>query len=101
MPNITVDFGRVQTVNDQLNLAVTQTVPRLEDLLAAVSQLLTSDGGLWLQKSSPTLSGQYQTFNTELTAAIENIRSFAQQFHNITVQLRTMDEQITSSSSAG
>ena len=37
----------------------------------------------------------------ELTAAIESIRSFAQQFHNITVQLRTMDDQIASSSSAG
>ncbi|MFI7079312.1 MULTISPECIES: hypothetical protein [unclassified Micromonospora] len=101
MANITVDFERVKTVNDQLNLAVTQTVPRLEDLRNAVSQLLTSDGGLWLQRSSPTLSGQYQTFNTELTSAIENIRSFAQQFHNITVQLRTMDDQISTSSSGG
>jgi hypothetical protein len=99
MPNITVDYEKVNTVSTALNTAVTTTVPRLTSLQNAVTQLLTSDGGLWLQKSSPTLSTQYTEFNSSVTAAVNNITSFAQQFQNIVAQLRAMDDAITSSSS--
>lgn len=98
MPNITVDYEKVNTVSTALNNAVLTTVPRLTTLQNQVTQLLTSDGGLWLQKSSPTLSAQYVEFNTSVTSAVENIKSFAQQFQNIVAQLRAMDDAITSSS---
>ncbi|GAA4958041.1 hypothetical protein [Actinoplanes utahensis] len=99
MPNITVDFEKVNAVSTNLNQVVSSTVPRLTSLQNAVAQLLTSDGGLWLQKSSPTLSAQYKEFNTSVTAAVQNITSFAQQFQNIVAQLRAMDDAITQSSS--
>ena len=66
---------------------------------AVGANLLTSDGGLWLQKSSPTLSGQYTQFNNSVTSAVQNITSFAQQFTNIVAQLKAMDDAITQSSS--
>jgi hypothetical protein len=100
MPNVTVDYAKVNAVSSALNTAVNTTVPRLTALQAAVSQLLSSDGGLWLQQSSPTLSGQYTEFNNSVTSAVQNITSFAQQFQNIIAQLKAMDDAITQSSSS-
>ncbi len=97
MPNITIDYERVNTVATSLNAAVTETVPKLSSLQSAVTSLLTSDGGLWLQQSSPVISTQYQDFNTSVTAAVNNIMSFAQQFNNIINQLQAMDEAISAS----
>jgi phage-related protein len=99
MPNITVDYAKVDSVSANLNSVVANTLPRLTALQSAVTQLLTSDGGLWLQQSSPTLSTQYTEFNTSVSAAVQNITSFAQQFQNIVAQLRAMDQAITQSSS--
>ena len=99
MPNITVDYGKVDATSTALQSAVTTIVPRLTALQSAVTNLLTSDGGLWLQKSSPTLSGQYTEFNNSVTSAVQNITSFAQQFQNIVAQLKAMDDAITQSSS--
>ncbi|WP_432827250.1 hypothetical protein [Dactylosporangium sp. CA-092794] len=99
MANITVDYEKVNGVSANLNSVVASTLPRLTSLQTAVTTLLTSDGGLWLQTSSPTLSSQYQEFNSSVSAAVQNITSFAQQFQNIVAQLRAMDEAITSSSS--
>jgi ABC-type transporter Mla subunit MlaD len=97
MPNITVDYDRVNAVATELNTAVADTVPRLTSLQSAVTGLLTSDGGLWLQQSSPVLSSQYQQFNTSVTSAVQNITSFAQQFQNIVSQLQAMDEALSKS----
>jgi hypothetical protein len=97
MPNITIDYDRVNTVATALNAAVTETVPKLSSLQSAVTGLLTGDGGLWLQQSSPVISTQYQDFNTSVTAAVNNITSFAHQFNNIVSQLQAMDEAISKS----
>ena len=99
MANITVDYSKVDAASNALTAAVNTTVPRLTALQSAVTNLLTSDGGLWLKKSSPTLSGQYTEFNNSVTAAVQNITSFAQQFQNIVAQLNAMDDAITQSSS--
>lgn len=95
MANITIDYTKVTTVANSLNAAVLETVPKLTSLQTAVTTLLTSDGGLWLQKSSPVLSQQYTDFNTSVTSAVNNITSFAQQFNNIISQLQAMDEAIS------
>lgn len=97
MPNITIDYAKVNAVATSLNAAVTETVPKLTSLQSAVTALLTSDGGLWLQKSSPVLSQQYTDFNTSVTGAVNNITSFAQQFNNIIAQLQAMDDAISAS----
>lgn len=97
MPNITIDYAKVNSVSTSLNAAVTETVPKLTSLQSAVTALLTSDGGLWLQKSSPVLSQQYVDFNTSVTSAVNNITSFAQQFSNIIAQLQAMDDAISAS----
>nr|MDT0663792.1 hypothetical protein [Micromonospora sp. DSM 115978] len=99
MPNISIDYERVNVVATALNGAVTETVPKLTSLQSAVTALLTSDGGLWLQQSSPVLSTQYTEFNTSITSAVNNITSFAQQFNNIVAQLEAMDTAISTSSS--
>jgi phage-related protein len=100
MPNITVDYDKVNSVSTELNQVVATTLPRLTSLQSAVTNLLTSDGGLWLQQSSPMLSSQYQEFNSSVSSAVQNITSFAQQFQNIVAQLRAMDDAITQSSSS-
>ncbi len=97
MANITIDYDRVTAVSTELNAAVADTVPTLTSLQAAVTSLLTSDGGLWLQQSSPVLSQQYQDFNTSVTSAVQNITSFAQQFSNIISQLQAMDSALSQS----
>ncbi|MEX5637206.1 hypothetical protein [Parafrankia sp. FMc2] len=97
MANITIDYAKVTAVGTALNAAVTETVPKLTSLQSAVSTLLGSEGGLWLQKSSPVLSQQYTDFNTSVTGAVNNITSFAQQFNNIISQLQAMDQAISTS----
>ncbi|ONH33782.1 hypothetical protein [Pseudofrankia asymbiotica] len=97
MANINVDYEQVNSVASLLNSAVTQTVPKLNGLKNEVTTLLTSDGGLWLQQSSPVLSRQYTDFNTSVTGAVNNITSFASQFNAIVTQLQTMDAAIAGS----
>jgi hypothetical protein len=99
MADINIDYTKVQDVSDALRQAVKIRVPQLNGLQAAVSSLLTGDGGMWLQQSSPVLSQQYGDFNTSITQAVSNIVSFANQFENIVSQIKAMDEQITKSGS--
>lgn len=94
MADVAVDYASVSQVSTQLNSAVTTTVPQLTSLLNAVTALLQSDGGLWLQKSSPVLTKQYTDFNTSVTSAVNNINSFATQFNTVVQQLQTMDSSI-------
>jgi hypothetical protein len=100
MANITIDYEKVTTVAGNLNRVVHETLPKLTSLQSAVTHLLTSKGGLWLQQSSPVLSSQYQEFNTSVSTAVQNITSFASQFNNIVAQVKAMDEAITKSSSS-
>jgi hypothetical protein len=97
MANVTIDYGKVDTVAANLNRVVSETLPKLTSLQSAVTHLLTGSGGLWLKQSSPVLSSQYQEFNTSVTSAVQNITSFANQFNNIVAQVKAMDEAITKS----
>ncbi|MCK9924278.1 hypothetical protein MXD61_20810 [Frankia sp. AgPm24] len=97
MADIKIDYASVDTVAASLNAAVAETVPKLTSLQSAVTALLSSGGGLWLVKSSPVLQQQYTDFNTSVTAAVNNINSFANQFNNIVSQLQAMDSAIASS----
>jgi hypothetical protein len=99
MADINIDYTKVNDVSQVLRTAVSLRVPQLNSLQGAVSGLLATDGGMWLQKSSPVLSQQYTDFNTSITQAVSNIVSFANQFENIVSQIKAMDEQITKSGS--
>ncbi|MDT3440630.1 MULTISPECIES: hypothetical protein [unclassified Pseudofrankia] len=95
MADISVNYEAAQLVAGSLNGAVENIVPQLVALQGAVNALLTSDGGLWMQKSSPVLAQNYQTFNTSATNAVTSINSFAAQFNGIVASLQTMDTQLS------
>ena len=59
-----------------------------------MADLLTSQGGLWLQQSSPVMSHQYQEFNTSLSKAIGELSTFASSFNQIAKNLSDMDIEL-------
>lgn len=98
MADISIDYEAATGVASLLNGAVTNIIPQLEGLRNDVTGLLTSDGGLWLQQSSPILRDSYQTFTTSVTEAVQSISSFAEQFNGIVTSLQQMDAQLTGGS---
>jgi hypothetical protein len=98
MAEVNIDYAAINTVVGKLKTAVDHTiVPELNSLKSSVDTLLTSSGGLHMQKSSPALTTSYQNFNTSLTNAVNGIKSFALQFTNIASQLEAMDNAIAES----
>jgi hypothetical protein len=95
--NITVTYAVVEEVTRDLNAAVLKIVPELTTMERSVSSLLETEGGLWMQQSSPVLRQQYQAFNTSVTEAVNNINNFSKQFNAIVNSLREMDANISKS----
>lgn len=95
MANVSIDYAEIETVAKQLQNGVTQVNPQLQALKSSVDGLLGS--GLVLTQTSPAMQVAYEKFTASLTAAVENINSFAQQFTNISNQLQTMDTQMAQS----
>ncbi|MEV5411069.1 hypothetical protein AB0K60_19790 [Thermopolyspora sp. NPDC052614] len=87
--DIGLDYEKIDATSKRLNSAVDTINPMLGDLKNDVSTLL--DDGLVFQQSSPAMEEAYNKFNTNLTAAIEGIRNYAQQFNDIRTQIETMD----------
>jgi WXG100 family type VII secretion target len=94
MAQVDVDYGEVNTVATRLRTEGAQIVSELSALQANVAELLTGEGGLWLQQSSPVMAAQYQEFNTSLTAAIKNLDKFADSFNGIAKNLADMDSAL-------
>ena len=97
MADVEIDYGTIQTVTGALNNAVTTIVPELQGLQSQVDGLLSQDGGLWMNATSPALQNAYHTFNTSLTQAVNGITNFAQQFTSIAGQMNNMDTQMANS----
>lgn len=95
MHNVRVDYAEIETVAKQLQNGVTTVNPQLQSLKSNVDGLLGS--GLVLTQTSPAMQVAYEKFTASLTAAVENINSFANQFTNIAHQLQTMDTQMANS----
>ncbi len=97
MPDVALDYGMIQGVSNALNSAVSTIVPQLTTLKSQVDAMLSQDGGLWMNATSPALQSAYQTFNTSLTAAVNGINDFATQFNSIAGQMRSIDSQMANS----
>jgi phage-related protein len=95
MPNVSLDYAEIERVSAQLNSAVQNINPQLQQLKTSVDGLLSS--GLVFQQTSPAMQGAYHKFTTSLTAAVQNIESFAKQFTNIRNQIEAMDKQMAKS----
>jgi hypothetical protein len=93
-------YQQIQAVSTTLNNAVMQIVPELTALQAQVHTLLSPEGGLWMDATSPALQQSYDQFNTSLTIAVHNIDDFATEFNQIATQCRQMDSQMASAVSS-
>jgi uncharacterized protein YukE len=95
MPNVSVDYAEVENVAKQLQSGVNTINPQLQSLKNTVDGLLGS--GLVLTQTSPAMQLAYEKFTASLSAAVDNINTFSQQFTNISNQLQTMDTQMAQS----
>jgi WXG100 family type VII secretion target len=95
MAQVNVDYGQVSTVAARLTSEGSDIAATLGTLQTHVSELLTGQGGLWLQQSSPVMASQYQEFNTSLTKAINELSTFATSFNQIANNLKDMDDQLS------
>ena len=91
MAEVNVDYNQVSTVAAKLTSEGADIAAELGVLQTTVTSLLTSQGGLWLQQSSPVMSTQYTEFNTSLTNAINQLAAFASSFNQIVKNLTDLD----------
>lgn len=94
MAEVNVDYTAVNTVAGNLTSEGHEIALELGTLQTQVAELLTSQGGLWLQQSSPVMSTQYAEFNSSLTKAINELNTFAQSFNMIAKNLNDMDNSL-------
>ncbi|GAA4958036.1 WXG100 family type VII secretion target [Actinoplanes sp. NPDC023936] len=99
MAEVNVDYEAVKSVAARLTSEGSEISGELSTLQANVTELLTSQGGLWLQQSSPVMSAQYTEFNASLTKAIAQLDTFAQSFNMITKNLAELDAGLAKPSS--
>jgi uncharacterized protein YukE len=95
--DIALSYGQISGVSGALNNAVAEIVPQLTSLQNQVHTLLSPEGGLWMDATSPALTQSYDQFNTSLTSAVHNITEFANQFNQIATQMKNMDSQMAGS----
>ncbi|MEV6520326.1 hypothetical protein AB0M43_00105 [Longispora sp. NPDC051575] len=89
MPNISLDYEKIDATSGRLDAAVRDILPMLETLRTDVSDLL--EDGLVFQQSSPAMKESYDKFNTSLLGAIKGINDFAKQFRDIRTSMEEMD----------
>ena len=94
MAEVNVDYAQVNAVAARLTSEGGEIAQELGTLQTNVTELLTSQGGLWLQQSSPVMATQYTEFNASLTNAINQLSTFAQSFNMIAKNLQDMDTQL-------
>lgn len=95
MAEVNVDYALINTVAGRLTSEGAEIAGVLTNLQTSVTELLTSQGGLWLQHSSPVMSTQYTEFTTSLTKAVSNLESFASSFSMIAKNLSEMDQTLS------
>ncbi len=95
MPNISLDFDKIEATSARLDSASDNIVPMLNDLRNDVNNLLGD--GMVFQQSSPAMQEAYDKFNTSLLAAMDGIKGFAKQFRQIKDQMHQMDSDMATS----
>ena len=89
MPNISLDYDKIEATSTRLDGAVRDILPMLESLRSDVANLL--EDGLVFQQSSPAMKESYEKFNTSLLAAMKGINDVATQFRDIRTSMEEMD----------
>ncbi|MEU0939251.1 MULTISPECIES: hypothetical protein [unclassified Embleya] len=92
MPDIALDFGRIDEVAGKLTTAKETITPMINTLLSDVNGLL--DNGMVFKESSPAMREAYSKFNTSLTAAVDGILIFSEMFAKIRTQMHEMDVEM-------
>ncbi|MFI7435828.1 WXG100 family type VII secretion target [Micromonospora haikouensis] len=95
MAEVNVDYDRIHTVSGRLTTEGAEIANVLKGLNTSVTELLTSQGGLWMQQASPVMSTQYTEFTTSLTKAVSNLETFASSFAAIVKNLSDMDQALS------
>jgi hypothetical protein len=95
MPDIDTDYEAVNAVNSKLRSESPAIVADLQRVQGQVAELLTSNGGLWLQKASPVFSTQYAEFTTSLANGVASMEKFAELFQSIVKNLQSMDDALS------
>ncbi|MDG4772846.1 hypothetical protein [Solwaraspora sp. WMMD792] len=90
----------ISLISEKVETTVTSFINANHDILARISVLKNElngmfDEGLVLKQSTPALRESYDQFNTNLTAAIQGLESFAKQFKGIKDGLLEFDTKIT------
>jgi hypothetical protein len=92
-PDISIDYEAIKTVATKLQAAHDDIAPRIAILAATVSGLLTQDGGLWMDQTSPTIQTAYTTFNTSAVNVVDAINGFYKMFTQFVIDIQGMDQQ--------
>jgi uncharacterized protein YukE len=89
MPNISLDYSKIEATSTRLDNAVRDIVPMLDSLRSDVANLL--EDGMVFQQSSPAIRESYDKFNSSLLMAVKGINDFAKQFRDIRDSMEQMD----------
>ncbi|GLY28860.1 hypothetical protein [Kineosporia sp. NBRC 101731] len=89
--DVEVDPEAVKMVVTAMNSRKDEIISDLNILHTAVATMLTIDGGLWMNESSPVMSTSFQAFSNNLSEAISNIKNFADSFGSTVENLLMMD----------
>jgi uncharacterized protein YukE len=92
MPDIALDYDKIEQTSSRLDSAVETIVPMLNDLKNDVSTL--TEDGMVFRQSSPAIREAYDKFNTSLVAAMDGIKNFATQFRRIKSEMEKTDTEI-------
>lgn len=95
--DIAVSYDVVNELASFMNVAVVDLVEMTATVKGKVSELLSTDGGLWLQHSSSAMDTAYENFNTSLNSSIAAIAEFGKQYQNVCDSLANVDVQISDS----
>ncbi|MEU6852503.1 WXG100 family type VII secretion target [Actinacidiphila alni] len=92
MPNISLDYEKIETTSSKLDTANENIVPMLNQLRTDVNNLL--DDGMVFEQSSAALKESYEKFNSSLLLAVKGIKDFAEQFRGIKKSMADNDADL-------
>jgi hypothetical protein len=94
--NINVEYDAISAAATALQIANADIGPRIVTLQGQVDTLLTPDGGMWMDFTSPAISEQYNNFNYQASQIVANMLSFGQLLNQLAQSLAGMDFQTAS-----
>jgi len=90
--DMAIDYEIVTGVYQMLSNAATEISPQIDNMRTRVTGLLTQDGGLWMDSTSPAIVSVYQNFDQSAINMVKSIASFGSTFSQLVSDLQTMDQ---------